>query len=125
MLENVDKNWACQLWSQVYRTMYLQDHQGFRLTPEERDQLIIYNREFLITTTEEKGLFENLCWELPVEQWKYVSMNELAEKMGGMDPGQAGKRINRLLENDTRIMRKNFHGHKIKYLLPPIRDMIN
>ena len=125
MLERIDRNWTCQLWAQVYRTMYLPDkkHQGFRLTPEEREQLIIDNREFFITTNGEESLFDNLCWELPVEQWEYISMSELAEKLGGLNPAQTGRSVKKLMTTDSRILSKNAHGHKKLYLLPPVRDI--
>jgi len=117
-LLKLDKDWMHQLWAQVYQELYLQNPQGFRLTKEEEAQLQKDNMEFLVPITGEMEILEKLCWDIPVEEWSYITMSELVKFVGGMNSGQAGKAVKRLQKRDPRIKEKKVHNNIRKYLLP-------
>lgn len=118
-LLQLDREWLYQLWAQVYNTLYLPNPQGFRLTREELRQLEEDNQEFYVPVSGEIDIMDKLCWELPVEEWEYVLVSDLAKRVGGMNSIQAGKLLAKLSEHDSRIKLKTVHNKK-RYLLPPM-----
>ena len=118
-LLQLDREWLYQLWAQVYNTLYLPNPQGFRLTREELKQLEEDNQEFYVPVSGEIDIMDKLCWDLPVEEWEYVLVSDLAKRIGGMNTIQAGKLLAKLSEHDSRITVKTVHNKK-RYLLPPM-----
>ena len=119
-LLQLDKEWLYQLWAQVYQELYLKDPQGFRLTQAEQKQLQEDNLEFLLPMTGEVEILESLCWDAPIEHWRYVQATELAKAVGGINPSQTGKVLRRLQRRDHRIKVTKAHNNIVRYFLPPI-----
>ena len=74
--------------------------------------------EFMMPMTGEVEILESLCWDVPVEQWRYVQATELSKMVDGVSPSQMGKIIRRLQKRDPRIKVVNAHNNITKYLMP-------
>lgn len=116
-LEKLGDDWIKQLWLQAYNEVK-NDFQSFRLTSEEREELIRrnYNHTELTTCEEELALLMNFSGNLK-EKWTSTEINEeLLDKK--YDAVRIGKAISKLkLKYPNYIEVKTVNGVK-KYILP-------
>jgi len=120
-LKMLDTEWLTQLWAQVFRTLFLPDPQGFRLTAEERARLQKENEQYSKPLAGEIEVLERLHWEVPVEHWQWKKASELANDLSlkGVTASQMGKVLAKLMAHDDRIRCKTPHNRK-QYLVPPM-----
>lgn len=122
-LKSLSAEWTAQLWAQVYEQLYKTDPQGFRLTPEEREQLQRDNEKFSKPLPGEIELRDRLAWGAGVDKWQWCSATTVKTMLDlkTVSVGQLGKVLTKLSKTDSRIQMKAPHNSK-QYLLPPIRS---
>ena len=122
----LDAVWFRQLWAQI-DPMWAQDHNSFRLTQQERDQLMDSNKRyevFLPGEEEIRRLIEAGIASIPVQKWQYFSAFEVRQKLvwagaqSSLNVNQVGRALSRVIQ-DYPEMTKTGSSHKqVKYLLP-------
>lgn len=85
-------------WGEVYE-IYLQDKQGFRLTPEERELLQNRNKSFKVYTNEEQYILDVLDWDQSKDDWKWKTAGQVIDMLGAthLKPVNTGKALNNIL----------------------------
>ena len=118
-LNALTPEWLSQLWRQVYRDFYLADPQGFRLTPEERSDLLEANEKHAKPLPFEIEVRDLLDWDMPAGDWSWFKSSEVKERMGGRTASaeQIGRVLTKLMREDARILRRQPKG-VFRYLLP-------
>lgn len=98
-MRGLGREWLQQLWMQVL-TLYKENPQGFRLTPEERRQLEGRNRDYGQPLPCEAAVMDLLDFTLPVEKWRAVSAGTVAAFAGlpKNSDRQAGRVLTRLVK---------------------------
>ena len=125
-LKKLDEAWLQQLWVQVYKTLYLPNPQGFRLTDEERKRLEKHNEQFNKPLPGELEIREGLMWDAPIEKWGWNRTTDIIETLylRNLSPAQVGKVLVRLMSTDKRIRAKAPHNVR-HYFVPPRRYKIS
>lgn len=97
-LNGLDKVNYLDFWGEVYE-IYLQDTQGFRLTPEERELLQKRNKSFKVYSNEEQYILDVLDWEQSREDWKWKTAGQVIDMLGAthLKPVNTGKALNNIL----------------------------
>jgi predicted P-loop ATPase len=115
-------------WGEIYE-LYLQDNQGFRLTPEERETLQDINKSYRVFTNEEQVLFDSLDWEQDIRDWEWKTTSQVMEQLSmyNLKPVNVGKALNNICGGSVGVDAvqggvdvkkiKTTHGKRL-YLVP-------
>ena len=121
-LKELSPEWLAQFWTQIYEQHYLKNPQGFRLTPEEREQLQQDNTLYSRPLPGEIELIDSLDWDYPVSKWSWYRTTTIKDALRlPVTAAQLGKVLTKLASNDSRIQMKAPKNQK-QYLLPPARS---
>ena len=121
-LRSLTTDWLVQLWTQIYYTLFLPDPQGFRLSEEERAELLKANEEFAKPLPGELEILDKLDWQMPVENWSWKRVSSIKDDLDlrSMTAAQVGRALVKVMRMDDRIQVKS-PGNVKHYLLPPRR----
>ena len=119
----LEEPWLCQMWTQVYETLYKPDPQGFRLTKEEMADLQAHNEAYAKPLPGEIEILDQLNFAVPDKDWLWITASRLAKEtsLKYLNAIQVGRVLSKLSKLDPRIQMKNIHNTK-QYLLPPARE---
>jgi predicted P-loop ATPase len=87
-LQAMSEQEKLQLWAQAY-SLYLQNPQGFRLTPEERGELDRRNSAHMSVLAGELEIMEQLDFDAPIDTWQWVRPAQI-QVQGNASPKQIG-----------------------------------
>jgi len=125
-LLTLDAAWFRQLWAQVY-PLWLQDRNGFRLTRQEKDQLMDRNKRyetFLPGEEEIRRLLEAGMAKIPVQKWQYLRASDVLQKLvftglrGNLNSNQVGKALSRVIQDYPEMVKTVGPHNQATYLLP-------
>jgi hypothetical protein len=108
-----------QLWAQAY-TLYLQDPQGFRLTPEEKRELDRRNLGHMDILPGELEIMEQLDFDAPIDTWQWVRPAQIRVQ-GNVTPKQIGCAIARIARTYGEGTVQHKHTMKGKAWLLPLK----
>lgn len=110
--------WIVQLRRQIYEQRYLVDVQGFRLTPEERRNLVERNNRFEKPMVGETEILDHLDFNAPVEKWKWYKVSSVIywTDIKFTNSVQIGKVLAKIARNNDNVKCKNIHNIKYYYL---------
>ena len=122
-LMGLTSEWLIHMWQQVYVQYYLPNPQGFRLSPEERSELLASNKGYEKPMPGELDIVDRLDLDRPESEWKYYTTSDVMQFLNirGVSSSQIGKVLTKLAKNDPRITVKTSHNVKT-YRLPPLPD---
>ena len=118
-LLSLDQDWLKQLWKQVHDTLFLPNPQGFRLTPEERRELLSNNQQYDKPLPYEIEIRDKLDYDRDI--WGAYRVSDVIDRLElrGATAIQVGKVLAKLAKENPMITVKNIHGVK-SYTLPII-----
>lgn len=103
-LLSLTQDWVIQLWAQVYDEWLRKGAQCFRLTSAERAQLEARNRNHAEQMRGEQEVLDLLDFDLPVENWRWVSPAVVASFIGRATSSRGvGRILTKLQQADSRI----------------------
>ena len=120
-LLSLPPEWFEQLWRQVYRTLYLPNPQGFRLTFSERETLQKRNAQHRKTLPCEDEIRTAMNFDCPVSSWTWKTTSTIKNGLNlYVDTRLLGRTLAKIVSDekpkaDMRVSR----GIK-QYLLPPL-----
>ncbi len=119
-MRGLDSCWLQQLWAQVL-LLFKGNPQGFRLTPDERQQLERVNRKRIEPVKGEIEIRDHLDFAAPLSEWKTTLSSDIAALMrDSVDSRIVGKILKRLSEEYPQVNPHTVHGRTV-YFLPPWR----
>jgi hypothetical protein len=116
-LQTMSEQDKLQLWAQAY-SLYLRDPQGFRLTPEERDELDRRNAGHSVILPGELELMELFDFDMPVDKWQWTRPAQILTR-GNIPPERIGRAIAKIAKTygEGRVQKR--HTEKgTAWLLP-------
>ena len=119
-IKKLSEEWLLQLWAQVYHSLYLPNPQGFRLTDEERADLLKANEEFARPLPGEQEILDKLDWSLPLDRWSWRRVSSIKDDLDlkSVTAAQVGRALVKIMKTDDRVQVKS-PGNVKHYLLPP------
>ena len=116
-----------QFWSQCYQA-YCSDHNCFRLTESELEQVQEINKESMELLPAEEELRNRFDFEAPVEQWHWSIASALATipsyAVSKYTDSEIRKALYRIAEDDSRIrMKRGSQGNS--FFVPPPKSNVD
>ena len=113
-------SWIDQLWYQTY-DMYQADPTGFRLTDEERTELMADSRGYEKPLKYEVEVRELLDFSLPVSEWEWWRTGDVAKMLPmTADAGQVGRALNKIMDRVDLDIKRTRTLHGVDQTLLPI-----
>ena len=114
-----------QFWSQCYQA-YCSDHNCFRLTESELEQLQEINKESMELLPAEEELRNRFDFEAPETEWHWTTASALKNlpeyDVEKYDVRQIGQALTAIQQDDSRIKKKRTKAGQNYYVPPAIRN---
>ncbi len=123
-LMSLTPEWVIHMWLQVYFQYYVPNPQGFRLTNEEREELLSNNSNYEKKMPGEIEVLDRLDFDRDDKEWFYYSTSDVMTILNirGVSSSQLGKVLSKIAKSNAKVEIKKSHNIT-KYKLPKLPDL--
>ena len=114
-LKNVN---ISQVWAESY-ALWRADHNAFRLSKEESQEVERFSGNFERKTVEEQTILDRMDFEADSSEWEWKTASVIARQLSLPDPVKVGKALRKIIYGGGRHLKRKAPKNKVMYFVPP------
>lgn len=107
-----------QVWAEAY-ALWRADHNAFRLSKEESQEVERFSGNFERKTVEEQTILDRMDFEADSSEWGWKSASDIARQLSLPDPVKVGKALRKIIYGGGRHLKRKAPKNKVVYFVPP------
>lgn len=107
-----------QVWAEAY-TLWKADHNAFRLSKEESQEVERFSGKFERKTAEEQTILDRMDFEADSAEWEWKSASDIARQLSLPDPTKVGKALRKIIYGEGEHLKRKAPKNKVMYFVPP------
>ena len=107
-----------QVWAEAY-ALWRADHNAFRLSKEESQEVERFSGNFERKTVEEQTILDRMDFEADSSEWEWKTASVIARQLSLPDPVKVGKALRKIIYGGGRHLKRKAPKNKVVYFVPP------